>query len=678
MRPFFLAEVDVFRTLRPWLVLAACLLAAWFAYAPGLTGAFHFDDFANLPILGAMGPIDSWPAFWRYITAGHADPTGRPVALLTFLLDARNWPAEPYPFLRTNVLLHLLNGALLAVLLAVLGRTIPDADATLRQRAHMAAVLGAAFWTLHPLFVSTTLYVVQREAMLPATFCLLGLILWLRGRHHLGNGRSTRGLALIALGLGGCTLLATLSKANGALLPTLALVIEIVLLKRLAPLRISRLYQRAMLVFGWLPALLVLAYLLHVGWSGLTEGISDTRPWTLAQRLATEPRVLIGYLGQLWLPRPYSAGLFNDQTVASTSLLHPATTLPSVLGITALILGAWAFRRRFPLAAVAVLFYFVGHLVESTTIALELQFEHRNYLPALLMFWPLAAWLCGYRPAPGDSPGSHTRLKAILAVVILAGLASMTFARASLWGDHQSQALLWATINPQSARAQAYAASVETANGQPHRAARRLQPTLAKMPDDVQLALGLVSAECAMGNVESHTLERASDALSATRNVGGLLPSWFGRAITSASNPACPQLNLDRLESLALAARSNPYLESRPGSLQDINHVLGQIDLARGAPDAALEHFNHALGLQVREGFALAQASRLGADGRPALGLAHLDHYVSISDQEYAPESGMPQIHAWILKKQGYWASEHRHLRETLLEDLQSRNKDAN
>lgn len=670
--------MKVLKAFHPWLLLTACTLAAWLAYLPGLDGAFHFDDFANLPILGAMGPIDNWPAFWRYITAGHADPTGRPVALLTFLLDARDWPAEPYPFLRTNVLLHLLNGVLLAILLAMTGRAISDTGAPSRGRAHMAAALGASLWTLHPLFVSTTLYIVQREAMLPATFCLLGLILWLRGRQHLGNGHSARGLVLIAFGLGGCTLLAALSKANGALLPALALVIELVLLKRLASLRTPQPYQRAMLVFGWLPALLVVAYLLHVGWSGITEGISDIRPWTLTQRLLTEPRVLLGYLDQLWLPRPYSAGLFNDQIIASTSLMHPASTLLSILGVAVLILGAWALRHRFPLAAVAVLFYFVGHLVESTTIALELQFEHRNYLPALLMFWPLAAWICGFRPGSDDGSSAYARLKTILAVALLSGLAGMTFARASLWGDHHSQALLWATINPKSARAQAYAAGVETASGQPDRAQQRLQPALARAPDDVQLALGLVSAECAMGNVEIRTLERATAALSSTRNVGGMLTSWFGRAISGASNPPCPQLNLARLESLALAALSNPHLESRPGSLQDIRHVLGQIDLARGAPGAALEHFNHALGLQVREGFALEQASRLGAAGRPDLGLAHLDHYVSISDQEYVPESGMPRIHAWVLEKQGYWASEHRHLRDTLLQDLQSSTKEAN
>ena len=94
-------------------LLAVLLIGAWSAYHPGLSGGFQFDDFANLPVLGATGPVDDWATFWRYITSGNADPTGRPVALLSFLVDARNWPADPRPFLRTGIVLHLVNGVLL-------------------------------------------------------------------------------------------------------------------------------------------------------------------------------------------------------------------------------------------------------------------------------------------------------------------------------------------------------------------------------------------------------------------------------------------------------------------------------------------------------------------------------------------------------------------------------------
>ena len=162
---------------------------------PGLHGGFLFDDFANLPALGATGPIDNWPTFWRYITSGTADPTGRPLTLLTFLLDARNWPADPYPFKRTSLILHLLNGGLLYALLARLGRAA--------GRRHRAAPTwppcSVPPWLLHPLLVSTTLYIVQREAMLPATCVLLGLLLWLHGRAAAAAGPTRPGLVWIAL-----------------------------------------------------------------------------------------------------------------------------------------------------------------------------------------------------------------------------------------------------------------------------------------------------------------------------------------------------------------------------------------------------------------------------------------------------------------------------------------------
>ena len=387
------------------LLLLLLLTATWLVYARGLHGSFLFDDYGNLPVLGATGPVDTWPTFWRYLTSGTADPTGRPLTLLTFLIDARNWPADPYPFKRSNLILHLLNGVLLALLLRRLGReAFKLAD---RSRVDLAAVIGAGFWLLHPLFVSTTLYIVQREAMLPATFTLLGLLAWLHGRSAMKRGHGLRGAVWIALGLGGCTVLGVLSKANGILLPALALVVEYVLLRTYinsgppeSRPTTNGAYRRVMLLFAWAPAAVVAAYLLQQGWSGLTRGISSLRPWTLGQRLLTEPRVLLDYLDLLWLPRPFTPGLFNDHIQASTSLWSPATTLPALLAIVALIAGAWLLRRRWPALALAILFYFVGQSLESSTVALELYFEHRNYLPAMLMFWPLALWLCSVRTHP--------------------------------------------------------------------------------------------------------------------------------------------------------------------------------------------------------------------------------------------------------------------------------------
>ncbi|MFC5579621.1 tetratricopeptide repeat protein [Rhodanobacter terrae] len=680
----------------PFCALLALLLIAITAYASGLYGSFLFDDFGNLPILGATGPIDNWPTFWRYITSGTADPTGRPLTLLTFLIDARNWPAHPYPFKRTNLILHLINGVLLALLLRRLGRdTFKAVDL---RRIDLAAVMGAGFWLVHPLFVSTTLYIVQREAMLPASFTLLGLLAWLQGRRAMKRGHRLGGSLWIALGLGGCTLLGVLSKANGILLPTLALVVEYVLLRVGAmrrtltpPTRPDRVYKRVMLLLAWLPTALVTAYLLQQGWSGLTRGISSVRPWTLGQRLLTEPRVLLDYLDLLWLPRPFTPGLFNDHIQASTSLWSPTTTLPSLLAIMTMIVAAWLLRHRWPAAALATLFYFVGQSLESSTIALELYFEHRNYLPAMLMFWPLALWLCDVRLQPAVGPAValvatetipveasatsvsarfvRNKAKLALAMLILSGLALMTHARASLWGNSHDQALLWARLNPDSPRAQANAAQTELNDGQPARAVSRLLAPLTKAPDQVQLALNLFGAQCQLGRIDPSTLNASRLALSTTRDPGTLLVSWFERAMEQVANPPCPQLSFATLSSLLEAALANPYLASNPGRQQDIHYLQGRLALMQGDADTALAEFNRALDLQVRTSMALKQAALLGSSGFPQQGLSHLDHLEAEPQQGYSPGFGMPRIHDWVLQHQQYWPKELARLRATLRDD---------
>jgi len=479
--------------------------------------------------------------------------------------------------------------------------------------------------------------------------------------------------------------LGVLSKANGILLPALALVVEYVLLRSrehsTTPMghHRRRIYRRSMWLFGWLPTAIVAGYLLEQGWSGITRGISSVRPWTLGERLLTEPRVLLDYLDLLWLPRPFTPGLFNDHIQASTSWWSPATTLPAILAVFGLIIGAWLLRRRWPALAVAVLFYFVGQSVESSTVALELYFEHRNYLPAMLMFWPLALWLCDVRlrvPATGHSAAapavawltaSNARLA--LAVLILLGLGLMTHARASLWGNSHDQALLWARLNPESPRAQANAAQVEMTAGQPARAVQRLLPALAKAPDQVQLAINLFSAQCMLGQVDEATLAASRHALRTTRDPGALLVSWFDRAMEQVSQPPCPQLSYATLDGLLQAALTNPYLASNPGRQQDIHYLLGHLALLQGNADTALAEFNRALDSQVRIAAALKQAAMLGASGYPRQGLAHLDHLAAEAEQSYQTGPGMPRIHAWVLERQHYWPKELAHLRATLRDD---------
>ncbi|MDA3877249.1 MAG: hypothetical protein PF483_09185, partial [Halothiobacillus sp.] len=242
-----------------WTTGVVLLALAYMIYMPGLSGAFLFDDLSNLNPLGETGPIrHAWQA-WAWITSGFAGPTGRPIALASFLLDTNTWPTPPEVFKQTNVIIHLINGFFLAGLSHALARGLGVSA----RRASWVAILAAGFWLLHPFWISTTLYIIQRMAMLAALFVFAGLWSYVHGRLQLQAGKPISAYVWMSLGLGVCTLLATFSKENGALLPLLAWVIEVFVFdtEGRAAQQTGRGFIWWRRLFVMLPSLLLLGYL---------------------------------------------------------------------------------------------------------------------------------------------------------------------------------------------------------------------------------------------------------------------------------------------------------------------------------------------------------------------------------------------------------------------------------
>lgn len=648
-----------------WVLLGIVSVLGWLVYMPGLKGGYLFDDWVNLDALGAFGPIDNWAVFWRYITSGTADPTGRPLALLSFLLDAHDWPAAALPFKRTNVILHVINGVLLGLFLRQLGRSA-CASAT-ERRIDVAAILGACLWLLHPLLVSTTLYIIQREAMLPATFTLLGLMGYVAGREQIMEGRRS-GVWLAAGSIVLATLLAIASKANGALLPLLALVIDRILPRNLAtnPSATSRLRLIRIVLLG-IPASALLGYLVYKGVFGVLTGDQPIgRTWTIAERLLTEARVLMEYLRLLFVPQPYSHGLFNDQIAASRGLFAPVSTFWSLLALGAILTITAAFRRQLPLVATAALFYFCGQLLESTVLPLELYFEHRNYLPAMLLFWPLSWWL-----AQAWESNSRLRLRRVrqaLSIALPALLALLTWMRCDLWGNRVEQALLWAEMNPQSSRAQSLAAQTETHLGHANAAIARLNKAMQSTIASVQLSANLVDAYCAGGLPPQRGLAKLRTALNQARgDADALAFGWINRKLDGIqSDPAhsCP--SLDQMQHLVAAWSRNSRVRATNARRSDTDYLVGRIQLLSGQPHEALASFDVSLNLFGSPAKALRQSALLADAGFPDLALKHLSTYADAEGQPPPPSFGMPWVHHWVLKRQHYWKSEFSHLRLNL------------
>ncbi|MGY3265898.1 tetratricopeptide (TPR) repeat protein [Lysobacter sp. HA35] len=637
-----------------WLAAVALVLVATAgAYWRGLHGPFLFDDFANLPALGQFDVFHHPRLLVAYLTSGNADPTGRPVSLLTFLVDANGWPDHPLRFKRTNLIIHALTGLLLLTLLVRMGARLGLDE----SRARAAALFGTACWLLHPLFVSTVLYVVQREAMLSTLFVFAGLVAFDAAVRSSTSVRARRAGWLLYVG---CLVLGTLSKANGALLPVLAWLIAYCL-----PDLRDRTKSPAFKGLVVLPAAVVCLSLAIMGFSSARAGVLPYRGWSVAQRLLTEPRVLIDYLTSLWIPQPYGRGVFHDDMLVSTSSLQPATTLPSLIAVVLAISVAWRWRRAAPALCAAVLFFFASHLIESTVIPLELYFEHRNYLAAGLMFWPLGVALS----VPVQSATRVTRaLRAVAPVTIPLLLACLTWVRAGLWGDATSQALLWARLQPESARAQAYAATYEVAQRRPEAAAIRLRPMLASHPGQPQLALGLVEAECARGRVAEATLDSARRALATARTVGAMEYGWLSTAVEAAPS-TCTGLDAHALGDLVDALAANPVGRSIAGRRQDVAQLRGLLALRNGKSGEATAWFQRSLDQEPRPAVALNQAATLAQGGDPCVAEEYLAHASSLFDRRPPMRPHMRAIHDWWLWRTGYWTFEAAHLRRQLQSD---------
>ena len=114
----------------------------------------------------------------HYLFSGDTGPLGRPLALFTFLLQAGSYPGSATPFLVVNILLHVGNVLILALVLHRLQRQLPRWFGNSPWFAPATAV----FWGLLPILASASLMVVQRMTTLSALFVLLGLLayLWTR------------------------------------------------------------------------------------------------------------------------------------------------------------------------------------------------------------------------------------------------------------------------------------------------------------------------------------------------------------------------------------------------------------------------------------------------------------------------------------------------------------------
>lgn len=575
-------------------------------YWRGLYGPFLLDD-ANLRIISEIGGVGDLRSLWRYLASDLSGLFGRPISNLTFLANYSSWPTSPLPFKATNLIIHLLIGGLLYWFMTTL-------ICSRKTSAHgeWIALIVTAYWLLNPLNVSTTLYVSQRMTMLSTLFVITGLTLYVHGRKLQAEGNQ-QGYTWMTIALILCTPLAILSKENGALLPLLVLVIEYTVIRYYLKLQApQRLWT---LLFLWLPALIVVLLLAYYG----TPTSYGARNFTLTERLLTECRVLIEYLYYWFNPFAVSRGVLVDNYPLSTSLLTPWQTLPALLIIVGSLLWALYQRQRRPLAALAILFYFAGHIMESTTVPLEIYFEHRNYLPTIFLALPLSHWLADKHSL------LTTKAVPLLIVIILSAQAVQTFRLSDIWGNELKLAAWWSHHNPEAPRAQDFFATSLSAAGRPDLALQILETAIQHKPENSHYYLHALFEECKFRPIKTDRLTRIETQFSHFP-VGKKSYPLLRNVLTVASSGQCK--GFSTIEASNLVAILSNHKDSRIDVIGygRLMHIQGFALLLDGQAEKAVEAFEQALIFRPDIQTGLEQVALLGTHRYYELALSWLNH----------------------------------------------------
>ncbi|MDD3816237.1 MAG: tetratricopeptide repeat protein [Desulfocapsaceae bacterium] len=420
-------------------------------YSNILTSPWQLDDPPNItenyPLrIDNLQPETLWKTFFAQPFA--EGQLYRPITNLSFALNWYLGQDNPLGYHSINLLIHILTvfflfKATLLLLQAPFLKKYTESD------VFFIALLSATLWAINPVQTQAVTYIVQRMASMAAMFYIFAVYNYIRARRVQARAQIITRSILCALFF----LLAMGCKENAiTLIPSLLLLETLFFYKKND--RFSKIALTALIVTNVCLFLAALYYALD---HNLLQSLSTpvgSRPFSIGERLLTQPSILLFYLSLLLYPSPARLSIDHSFPL-STSLLHPWTTLPAMLCIMALLfLAAWQWRKR-PLLSFAILFFFINHLVESTIIPLELIFEHRNYLPSFFLFLPLAAGL----RFTLNSCASSSRLLYLTIVVsttiLLIAIGLGTYLRNSVWATEE---LLWAdTLSKASDNARPFA-----------------------------------------------------------------------------------------------------------------------------------------------------------------------------------------------------------------------------
>jgi Flp pilus assembly protein TadD len=489
----------------------------------------------------------------------------RPIGNISFALNYYFHKYDLRGYHVVNIIIHVLTGFFLYWFLKIT-LNLP----TVRSRYEhpdLIAFFAALLWLVHPVNTQSVTYIVQRLNSMAAMFYVLSLLLYLNGRLTQTKPKSW----LWFVGSAFSWILALGCKQNSATLPFFVFLYEWYFFQNLNREWLKhklKYFIGIIIIFGFIA-------LLYLGPNPLEKFTSfkdfSNKEFTFTERVLTQFRVVIYYLNLFFFPHPSRLNLDYDYPL-SHSLFNPLTTLLSLCFIIGSLGLAVFLAKKERLISFGIFWFFGTLVIESSILPLAIIFEHRTYLPYVLV--GVVPVLLIYRYIKID----WLKLGLLSAVLILFSI--WTFERNRDWKDDVT---IWADAvkkSPNKARphnnlGEALAKQEKTDEAINHYLkALQIKPNFAEAYQNLGVALGL----------KGKTDEAINSYHKALEIRPGYAKAHMGLGVEL--------FNRNRVEE----AIDHYYkaLKLNPGSDEAHNNLCGTF-LKLGNPERAINHCREAL-----------------------------------------------------------------------------------
>ena len=518
-----------------WIVaVVVTLLVAFEVYGPALNGEFLFDD-SYLPFLNV--PVDAPWRVWVGV---------RPLLMFSYWLNLKTSGLNPYPYHAVNVVFHAFNAILAGLVVRRALHWVGESG----WRREVLAIFGGALFLLHPVQTESVAYVASRSETMSVFFFLSAFAVFAyRPAEAISWARMA---AVLVLYGAACTV-----KEHTTVLPALLLLADYYFV---TPFRFNAVRGNAKLYgvigAGAIAGLAAVASVL----SGANSAGFQLKDFTWYEYLFTQFRVIWLYLRLYVAP----IGLNGDYQFSISRSILDGGSIIALLGLLALAVLAWRYRREYPLASFGYFGFLILLAPTSSVVPIrDVAVERRLYLPFICLLFitvdALRRWNVSRTPL----------VAALAAVSVLA--AGLSYQRNHVWS---SALAFWqdtSAKSPGNSRALFQLAYAQWQNGQCADAAANYE-RVSKMrkSDDALLIDWALALECLNRTEDAIAKLREAARISSTAHVHALMGMVYGKRGRAD----------EALEALSTAEKLDPRFEMTYVYRGNIYATRGQTPLA--------------------------------------------------------------------------------------------------